>query len=86
LSTFAENFQESKAESDIEGFVAPKVHENSVFLYQSKALANEIRQFGATEIMASIFVVAAMHQPMFVLPTFGVWYFIYARVSQFDQK
>jgi len=75
-----ENFQDHKTESSIENFVPPKVHENSVFLYQSRDLANELRQVGATEIAGAAFVAFLMHNPLFAIPTFGVFYYVIGRV------
>ena len=78
----AENFGQSKVESDVEYFVPPKVHENSVFLYQSKELANAVRKFRACEWVGLFFVGALMHQPLFAIPTFAVFYVAYGNVPQ----
>lgn len=80
----ANNFGDAKSESNTERFIPPQVHENSVFLYQSKDLANAVRKLRATEIAAAFFVGAVMHQPLFVIPTFAAYYFIHGNALYFE--
>jgi len=84
LQFFAENFQETKAESEVERFIPPKVHENSVFLYQSKELANSVRKLRALEWVGLFFFGAVMHQPLFAVPTFAAFYYIYGNAFFYE--
>ena len=57
------------------------VHENGVFLYQAKDLANEIRKMGGTEVLGLIFVTVLMNQPLFAVPVWGAWSYAWGRVK-----
>jgi len=84
IEFLAENFGQAKAESDVEYYIPPKVHENSVFLYQSKELANAVRKFRACEWAGLFFFGALMHQPLFAIPTFAAFYVVYGNALFYE--
>ena len=81
LKFLQENMGGGKIEDVADYFRAPKIHENSVFIYQSRQLANAYRFERATEIIGALFLTCAMHEPMWVVPVYGLFYVVYGRVS-----
>lgn len=84
LSFFAESFGEAKTESNTEHFVPPKVHENSVFLYQAAELSTSVRKLRSLEGLGLFTTVFFMHQPTFVIPTFAAFYIIYGNAFFYE--
>jgi len=84
LEFMATNFSTVHTNSTTEHFTPPKVHENSVFIYQSKDLANAVRGLRATEIVVAGFVGFAMHQPIFFFPVAAVWYLAWGRAFFYE--
>jgi len=80
IEFLAENFAKSKTESNTEYFVPPKVHENSIFLYQAGGLGNSVRRLRGAEWLALFFAGAVMHTPIFVVPTSILFYYLYGNV------
>jgi len=86
LNFFAEQLQYSKVENQAEYFSPPKIHENSVFLYQSRNLANSVRTARGGDYAALFFVGAVLHEPLFALVTFGVFYTIFLNAYFYEMN
>jgi hypothetical protein len=67
-----------------EDFNPPKIHENSVFLYQSTARATKLRRARISEVPVTALLYAIWPHPMLTTTILAASYFIILRASHFE--
>jgi hypothetical protein len=67
-----------------EEFNPPKIHENSVFLYQSTKKSGIIRKMRIAEVPLALLMYAVFPTPLIATMLIGSAYFIAARASHFE--
>lgn len=76
LTLVAENFNKVENQDTSEYFHPPRVHENSIFIYQSRKLANAARFGRGTESLGLLFIAGLMKFPLYAIPLIsGVYYY-----------
>lgn len=62
----------------------PKIHENSVFLYQSEVMARKLMRARMMEIPTGVLALLATPHPMIGLSFIGITYFLFLRAKHFE--
>lgn len=77
LNFLTKNFDNNPlTEFKTDYFNPPRIHENSIFIYQSVSLSNKLRFARSLEILATIATFGFMQYPLIYAAVAGFWYYL----------
>eukprot|EP00331_Platyophrya_macrostoma_P029425 CAMPEP_0176444682 /NCGR_PEP_ID=MMETSP0127-20121128/23218_1 /TAXON_ID=938130 /ORGANISM="Platyophrya macrostoma, Strain WH" /LENGTH=283 /DNA_ID=CAMNT_0017830257 /DNA_START=36 /DNA_END=887 /DNA_ORIENTATION=+ len=85
LKFLYDNLSYGKVEDTSDYFRPPKIHENSVFLYQSRAFANSTRFLRGTEALQAFAFVGLLKDPTLFIPIYGLFYVMMGKAAVYER-
>jgi len=86
LKFLYDNLASGKLEDTSDFLRPPKIHENSVFLYQSREYANVARLTRGTDYLQVIAGVALLKAPTLFVPIFGLYYLLIGKAAVYERS
>ena len=71
----------AKTEETSDFWNPPKIHENSVFVYQSKRLGNSVRFSRGTETLVAGYVALLCPHPLYFISCSAILYYLWFNVK-----